>query len=120
MASDDSGPGPRPLALVRAAFGALLLCFPDFMLREVPHRKIDHPADVVARILGLRHLIEAAVLGRRRSRTWVLLAVAVDVIHAATAFGLAAVDDRHRRVALSNGVSAILLAIWGAFELRDG
>jgi hypothetical protein len=33
---------------------------------------------------------------------------------------LAAVDDRHRRVALSNGVSAILLAIWGAFELRDG
>ena len=86
----ESQPYPRPVALFRALVGAVLLCFPELLLRAAPHRDIDHPADVVARILGARHLAEAALIGRRRGRNWILVSFAIDAIHALTAFAFAA------------------------------
>ena len=109
---------PRPLAVVRAVFGALLVCFPEFLLRAAPHRQIDHPADAVARVLGARHLLEAALLGRSRSRRWILVSVVIDSIHAVTAVGFAVLDERHRRLALTNGVTAAVFVIDGSLEAR--
>lgn len=115
----EAQPYPRPLALVRALFGAVLFCFPETLLRAAPHRDIDHPADAVARILGARHLIEAALLGRQRSRGPILVSVSIDAIHAATAFAFAGIDSRHRRLALTNGGTATALVAAGLLELRE-
>ncbi len=115
----ESQPYPRPVALFRALFGALLLCFPELLLRAAPHRNIDHPADVVARILGARHLAEAALIGRRRGRNWILVSFAIDAIHALTAFAFGGVDRRHRRLALTNGVTATAFAAADLYEARQ-
>ncbi len=106
----ESQPYPRPVALARALFGAILFCFPEMLLRAAPHRNIDHPADVVARILGARHLIEAALVGRRRGRNWILVSFAIDTIHAITAFAFGGIDEKHRRLAVTNGVTATAFA----------
>ena len=62
---------PRSLRLLigaRTLWGAALLIAPGAVLSDLPHQRIDRPARAFARILGARHLIEAAITSRRHTR----------------------------------------------------
>jgi hypothetical protein len=98
---------------VRVVAGTALLVAPGRVLGDLPHQEIKGAARAFARILGARHLVEAAVLMRDPSHRWALLGAGVDGLHAATMFGLAATRPDERRLALTNAVTASALAVAG-------
>lgn len=106
----------RGETLVRLGFATALLLKPGPLLRAAPHRHEDRHVELVARILGLRHLAEALILGRGRGRRWTAIGVAIDGTHALTAFAFAVANRRYRRLALTNGVTAGCFALAGAHE----
>ncbi len=64
----------------------------------------------VLRVLGVRHLIEAPLAGRR-SRRWALLACGVDGLHASSMLALAWARPGARQAALVDaGVAGVLSA----------
>ena len=63
-----------------------------------------------AAILGARHLAEAAVLSRRRSRRWVLGCASLDGAHAASMLLAAAVYQPRRAVLLASAAEATCCA----------
>ena len=52
---------------MRVAYGAVLVLTPRLLTRALPHQQIDARAIAFARVLGIRHLLEATIVGRRRS-----------------------------------------------------
>jgi hypothetical protein len=108
----------RALIGVRFAAGVALLLFPDRVLGDLPHRRIDGAARAFARVLGVRHILEAVVLWRRPTHAWVELGAAVDGVHAATMAGLAVAKRQDRRLATANAVTAGALAAAGLAEGR--
>lgn len=111
----------RVLIGLRAVAGSALLLAPGRVLGDLPHRRIDGAASAFARILGARHLAEAAVLWRHNTHRWVLAGAAVDATHAATMFALAMARPDARRLALTNALTASALAGAGiAASRRQG
>ena len=102
----------RASALGRAALGLVLLVRPDDLaaLLDGP-RGGRHP---VLRVLGARHVVQAALLLRRPTSAVVAGSVAVDALHAASDLALAAVRVDRRRPALRDAAvsSTVLLATW--------
>jgi len=110
---------PRSLCLLsgaRTLWGAALLIAPGAVLSDLPHQRIDRPARAFARILGARHLIEAAITGRRHTREWILAGATVDATHAATMAVLAWLRPSRRELALTNAATATMLAAAGVYE----
>jgi hypothetical protein len=103
---------------LRAVAGAALLIAPGAILGDLPHRRIDGAARSFARILGVRHLVEAAVLWRDHTHRWVLLGAGVDATHAATMLALTVLRPDARRLALTNAVTASALAGAGVMASR--
>jgi hypothetical protein len=112
--------GPlRALIALRACLGATLLAAPRVLLGDLPHQRIDRTACVFARMLGARHLLEAAVLARRHTHGWLLLGAAVDATHSLSMLALARLRPDRRELALSNAAMAAVLAGQGvAYALR--
>lgn len=100
----------RLLIALHACVGMPLLIAPGRVVGALPHQRIDRPVRVFARILGARHLAEAAVLARRHTHDWILAGAAVDATHAVTMVLLAWLQPAQRRLALSNAAGATLLA----------
>ncbi len=100
----------RALVGLRAVAGAVLLVAPGQVLGDLPHRRIDGGTRAFVRVLGARHLAEAAVLWRHDTHRWVLAGAAVDATHAATMLVLAAIRPNDRRLALVNSLTASVLA----------
>lgn len=105
------------LTVARSAFGALLLVAPGAIIGPIETRS-DRGPRAIARVLGARHLVQAALVGRHRSPALAIGGAGVDSIHAAVAVAVAAVDARHRRVALANAATAAALAASGVHEAR--
>lgn len=102
---------------VRAGYGALLLLAPDRVIRLYA----GHPADgarTVARLLGARHLTQAALTVGNPSRTVLALGVEADLAHAASMAGLGAGDRARRRAALIDALGAGSFAVVGAVLVR--
>jgi hypothetical protein len=123
------------VTLVRAGYGAALLCAPQALIKLTGDPVTGQPAGAsrtqpgrrscaVARVLGVRHLVQAgltAVALRAEPGSPYALAggAAVDVLHASTMMGLAAVDRGARRVALADaGVEVALAAAGGIIAAR--
>ena len=98
---------------VRAVYGAALLLAPVGVLSSPAGSPLDPPAVRVARVLGARHLVQAAVLARHRAPGWRLAGAAVDGAHAASMLALARWSGRplHRRLAARNARAAGWLAV---------
>jgi hypothetical protein len=91
-------PSLHPVDVVRLAWGAILLWRPQPVLRAA-RTEPDAESVLVARVLGARHVAQAVavavaplsvlgvVLGARATRR---AAAVVDLVHAASAFALAA------------------------------
>lgn len=101
----------------RLAWGGLLLLAPGALLRPVG------PATTTAvrtlRVLGARHLVQAAVTVRRPTRGVFAAGAAVDGLHALTDLALAAADRRQRPAALTDAAVAAGWLLLGAVVARD-
>jgi hypothetical protein len=98
-----------------AVWGATLAIAP---YRVIAALGVPQPPPVglvtAARVLGVRHLLQAAILERRlghRPGSSARPAGAVDLLHAASMLALAAVDPPRRRPALVSATVATALAI---------
>jgi hypothetical protein len=105
----------RAAMVVRTVWGVVLIAFPGLLLDRVSGAPSTRPGRVVARVLGLRHLVQAMSLGSRPCPNLRRIGAMVDGIHAVSAVGWAALDDRYRRVAL---IDALIAGGWGLVELQ--
>jgi len=108
----------RGLTAIRTCWGAALLIAPGAVLGALPHQQIDRPARAFARILGVRHLAQAAIVSPQPTRGWILAGAVVDAIHASTMVALALLLPDRRRLALTNVVTAGAFAAAGLYEAR--
>lgn len=103
---------------IRAAWGAVLLIAPGSVVRMLPEQPTGRRVRDVARLLGLRHLAQAAILRRTRSPGWRRAGVAVDAVHAISMLALARAAPRHRGLALADAAAAGLFTAAGARRVR--
>ncbi len=99
--------------------GAALLLRPAALTRLVSGSG-DAPPDVVARVLGGRQLLQGVALIIRPDPPVVTVAVATDVLHAASMLLLGWVRPGYRRPALVSAAAAAASAGCGAMILRGG
>jgi hypothetical protein len=102
-----------PVTAIRAAWGSALLLDPGAVLRSLRHGRIDGRALVFARVLGGRHLAQAAIEARHRGRGSILAGAAFDATHAATMLTLARFAPDRRGLALTNAAIASMFALAG-------
>lgn len=97
------------LETIRASYGLAQLLAPNAVARRLTCRNVDDRERFVTRVLGVRHLLQAAVLvnGSRRAHR---LGAAVDALHAASMVGLALVDRSRRRQAWTSAATASAFA----------
>lgn len=127
------------VTLVRAGYGVALVVAPQALIKltgdavtgqspgqrgGAARARPGRRACGVARVLGVRHLVQAGVTAvalRADPGSPYALAggAAVDALHAGTMVGLAAVDRRARRVALADaGVELALATAGGLTAIR--
>lgn len=106
----------RGIEVLRGAWGAALLATPDRALGLVHGVRVDSKSRIVARILGVRQLTQAALSGHRPSPEVLAMGVWVDAVHAVSALGLAVVDSGRVRAGLSD---AAIAAMWAGAGYRD-
>ncbi|MBT1003795.1 hypothetical protein KIH31_14415 [Paenarthrobacter sp. DKR-5] len=105
-----------PLEFLRAGYGAGELLAPDAVEGRLLGHAADHRSKVVIRILGARHLVQAALTSGRGPAAH-RVGGTVDLIHAVTMLALAAADRRRRRAAT---VNAVLALVFSAAEFTLG
>ncbi len=109
----------KRLTAIRAAWGGALLTAPGLILRRLPEQPDGGPVRDIARILGLRHLVQAAIVARQPTRRRILTGAAVDAAHAASMLAVAVLMPDHRRLALADAASASAFAAAGIHEARS-
>jgi hypothetical protein len=94
----------RLIGAATVALGLVLVTGPEAVAKTVAGR--SSPKVAVVRLLGVRYLAQGvAQLARPRASVLAISAV-VDVLHAASMFGLAAEHAEYRRPALLSGAVA--------------
>jgi hypothetical protein len=117
----ETAPRPRALRLllgVRLLWGTALLVAPEAVLNHLPHQRIDRPVRTFARLLGTRHLVQAAITTRYPTPRSIQTGAAIDATHAATMAMLAAIRPDRRDLALTNAATATALAGAGLANAR--
>jgi hypothetical protein len=109
----------RPLPVVRLTWGGLLVAAPATVLRMLAAgRPVTGSQARVIRILGARHVLQAAVELTRPTPRARRAGAAVDLLHAMTCAGAVAVSPEWRRPALADGIGALILAGGGLLPAR--
>jgi hypothetical protein len=103
----------RALQVARAGYGSALLLLPGPALRLCGGQP-DRRSRNVARVLGARHLVQAAVTaGIGPSAESLGIGAVVDMTHAVSMAGLALADRRVRRVTLTDALIETAFAAAG-------
>jgi hypothetical protein len=110
----------RLIELVRGLWGAALLAAPRLVLSEIHGVDADRKAVVVTRILGARHLTQAALSGINPSPEIIATGTWVDSVHSLTALALAAADRRRARAGITDAIIAAAWMLFGAHNLTTG
>lgn len=97
------------LEVLRASYGAVELLAPGQVERLLLGTAPDARTRRVIRILGARHLVQAAVTARA-GRTLHRLGGGVDAVHALTMAALAGLDPKRRHAAAVNAAIALAFA----------
>ena len=100
-------------ALVRAAHGAALVLAPGPAIRLTTRRLPSRRMCRVARVLGARHLIQAALTGAAPEPRVLAAGGQVDAVHTASMLLLAAVSRAGRRAALTDALTGAAFAAAG-------
>jgi hypothetical protein len=90
-----------------------LITFPDRVASAAEGRPAGRLARMFTWVLGVRHLIQAALTAVAPRLLTPFRGAAIDGLHAATTVLLATVSPRHRRAALMNAASAATLCALG-------
>jgi hypothetical protein len=107
------------LQAIRAGYGGVLLIVPGPVIRMATGRPASRRACAVARVLGARHLLQAALTTAAPSRADALGAgAAVDLVHAASMAALALADRQVRRLTLSDALIESTFAAAGVSAAR--
>lgn len=105
-------------AWARIVYGLVLVAAPNPAVRAVTRQPTTARERAVTRILGARLLAQAAVTDFRPTALSLALGAEVDLVHALTMLGWAAVDRRSRRLTLFSAATAGLFAVAGAADAR--
>jgi hypothetical protein len=105
--------GGRALQVVRATYGAALVLVPGPAIRLATGRLPSRRACRVARVLGTRHLIQAALTAAAPGRAVLALGGQVDAVHTASMLLLAAVSRAQRRAAVADALTEAAFAAAG-------
>ncbi len=97
----------------RLAVGAAEMLAPERVVAPVVGRKPDEEELVVSQILGARHIVQA-LFPRSLPAGRFATGPTLDVLHALSMVGLAAVSERYRRPALANVAEATVFAALAA------
>ena len=100
--------------MARAGYGAVLLCAPGAVIGLCTGRPASPCARAVARLLGFRHLAQAAVTARTPTPVVLAIGAQVDLAHAASMLALGAANWPLRRAPLSDALVAVIFAALGA------
>lgn len=106
-------PASRAFALARTGYGTMLLAAPGAVARWYTGLPAEQATVAVALVLGTRQLAQAAATSARPGRAGLGVGVAVDVMHAASMVGLAALSRRWRRGGLVDAAVASSFAVAG-------
>jgi hypothetical protein len=88
----------RAANVARIGWGSALVLAPGSVLRLTGSAPNNPRWRTLARILGVRHLVQAWVSGGRDKHR-IAVGASIDAVHATTAFGFAACSRRYRRLA---------------------
>jgi hypothetical protein len=97
---------------LHTVWGGVLVCVPAPLFR-LTGAAPSPVACRLLRVLGARHLAQAAVTAARPGPASLRAGSVVDILHAASCAGLAVADPRWRRPAVLGGLSATALAATG-------
>jgi hypothetical protein len=92
-----------------------LVLAPGPAIRLVTGRRPSRRACLVARVLGIRHLIQASVTAAAPTPDVYVMGGQVDAVHAASMLLLAAVSRAERRSALTDALTEAALAGAGVY-----
>ncbi len=106
-------PGRMAFPLVRGGYGAVLLCAPGTAIRLSGAGPASSRTLAVTRVLGARHLIQAAVTAAAPNAAVLTVGAQVDCAHAASMLAVAAASRPLRRAGLADGLIATVLAVAG-------
>jgi hypothetical protein len=112
----------RALPVVRAVYGVGLLVAPAGWLSAASGEPLDDVAIAMARVLGVRQLVQAGLTCGHPTPRRRLTGAGVDAAHAASMLALARWSPRssHRRLGVRQARTAGLFAIWGASGSQAG
>jgi hypothetical protein len=105
-------------ALVRAVYGAVLFCAPGAVLKRATGHRSDRRSRVTARVLGVRHVTQAAAIAANPGPDALRIGGCVDAMHSASMFGLAVCDRSRRRAGLIDATVAATFAGVGLLLAR--
>ena len=108
-----------PTAAIRGAWGMLLLTAPA-EVAGVLHLHRSRQVRSVLRLLGLRHLAQAAITGATSSRNVAWANVVVDAAHGLSALAYGASARHRRRAGFSLAAVATAFAVTGFPPARGG
>jgi hypothetical protein len=114
-----TGPGGISFPLVRGGYGAVLLCAPGMAIRLSGAGAASPRALAVTRVLGIRHVIQAAVTAAAPNAVVLTIGAQVNLAHAASMLALAATSRPLRRAGLADGLIATILAVAGTAVARS-
>jgi len=122
-ALQQAGPAPATLgtrgaSVVRVGYGVALLCIPGPMISAVTGAPVSGRVRAVARVLGARQLVQAAVCGLAPGRGLVQAGAAADGLHSASMLALAGTEPVLRRALLADGAIAAAFATVATTSLR--
>lgn len=107
----------RATDVIRAGFGAALLAVPARLV-SLTGAEADARTVTVARVLGFRHVFQAAGSPRLARTKWRHAGTAIDGAHAASMIVLGVRDERHRSLCFANALTAAALAVASLAETR--
>jgi hypothetical protein len=105
--------GGRALQIVRATYGVALVLVPGPAIRLATGRLPSRQACRVMRVLGTRHLIQAALTAAAPEPAVLALGGQVDTVHTASMLLLATVSPVGRRAALTDALTEAAFATAG-------
>lgn len=102
----------------RLVWGGLLLAAPGLALEAVTGAPATRSQERLLRVLGARHLVQGGLDLARATPGLLRGGAAVDLLHAATCAGAAALSPEWRRAALVDGAGAVGFAAGGLVRAR--
>lgn len=99
--------------VARLGYGVALLVDPAGTGRRLTGTPLDGRATLAARVLGMRHVVQALACLTHGTPLVRRMGQATDLLHAASMGALAAYDPARRRQALTDGTVALTFAASG-------